>query len=109
MVGIQRGEGVPKILIEAASCGRPIIATDVPGCREIVRNNENGLLIPSHNSRALVDAIKILIEDPELRARMGARGRKIVEAEFSEKIAVKQTMEVYERINPQIMQIAQKE
>ena len=92
------GEGVPKILIEAASCGRPIVATDVPGCREIVRNNENGLLIPPHNSRAFVDAIKILIEDPELRASMGARGRKIVEAEFSEEIVVRQTMAVYERL-----------
>lgn len=103
------GEGVPKILIEAASCGRAIVATDVPGCREIVRHNENGLLVPPHDSKALADALKVLVEDAELRAKMGARGREIVEAEFSEEIVVKQTMEIYKRINPQITQITQKE
>ena len=92
------GEGVPKVLIEAASCGRSIVATDVPGCREIVRHNKNGLLIPPHDSKALVDAIKVLIEDPQLRVRMGAYGREIVEAEFSEEIVVRKTMEVYERL-----------
>lgn len=92
------GEGVPKILLEAASCGRPIVATDIPGCREIVRHNENGLLIPPPDSKALADAIEVLIKNPELRAKMGARGRKIVEAEFSKEIVIKQTMEVYERL-----------
>lgn len=92
------GEGVPKILLEAASCGRPIVATDIPGCREIVRHNENGLLIPPPDSKALADAIEFLIKNPELRAKMGARGRKIVEAEFSKEIVIKQTMEVYERL-----------
>ncbi|MCD4811329.1 glycosyltransferase family 4 protein [bacterium] len=99
------GEGVPKVLIEAASCGRAIVATDVPGCREIVRHNENGLLVPSHDPKVLADAIKKLIENPELRAKMGARGREIVKTEFSEKIVVRQTMEVYKKINPQITQI----
>lgn len=92
------GEGVPKILIEAASCGRAIIATDVPGCREIVRHNENGLLVPPHDPKALADALKVLVEDAERRAKMGARGREIVEAEFSEEIVVKQTMEVYKKL-----------
>jgi len=92
------GEGVPKILIEAASCGRAIVATDVPGCREIVRNNENGFLVPPKDLKSLTASLKILIKDPNLRAKMGARGREIVEAEFSEKIVVKQTMEVYERL-----------
>ena len=92
------GEGVPKILIEAASCGRPIVATDVPGCREIVRHNENGLLVPPHDSKSLADALKILIKDAELRAKMGARGREIVEAEFSEEIVVKQTIELYKKL-----------
>lgn len=92
------GEGVPKILIEAASCGRPIVATDVPGCREIVRNNENGLLIPPHDSKSLATALKNLIENPELRARMGARGCEIVMAEFSEEIVVKQTLALYKKL-----------
>lgn len=103
------GEGVPKVLIEAASCGRPIVTSDMPGCREIVRHNENGLLVPPRDPRSLANALKVLIENPELRAKMGARGREIVEAEFSEEIVVKQTMEIYKRINPQITQIAQKE
>jgi len=89
------GEGVPKILLEAASSGRPIVATDVPGCREIVRNNENGFLIPPHDSRSLANALKILVNDPKLRRRMGARGREIVEAEFSEEHVVKETLDVY--------------
>ena len=86
-------------MIEAASCGRAIVATDVPGCREIVRNNENGLLIPPHDSKSLAEALKVLVEDAELRAMMGARGREIVETEFSEEIVVKQTMEVYKKIS----------
>jgi glycosyltransferase involved in cell wall biosynthesis len=88
-------EGLPKVLLEAASCGRAIITTDVPGCREIVRHNNNGLLVPSHDSKFLADAIKKLIESPDLRASMGRRGRKIVEAEFSEEIVIKQTMALY--------------
>lgn len=65
--------------------------------------------MPPRDSKALADALKVLIKDPELRVKMGARGREIVEAEFSEEIVVKQTMEVYEKINPQITQITQKE
>ena len=95
-------EGLPKVLLEAASCGRAIVATDVPGCREIVRNNKNGFLIPPRDSKSLAEALNVLIENPELRAKMGAYGRNIVEAELSEEIVVKQTMEVYKRINPQL-------
>ena len=95
-------EGLPKVLLEAASCGRPIVSTDVPGCREIVRNDINGFLVPPYDSKCLAVALKTLIQDSKLRARMGTRGREIVMAEFSEEIVVKQTMELYERINPQI-------
>jgi len=92
------GEGVPKILIEAASCGRAIVANDVPGCRELVRNNENGFLVHPRDSKSLADALKTLIENPKLRAKMGAKGREIVESEFSEEIVVRQTMEIYKEI-----------
>lgn len=92
-------EGLPKVLLEAASCGRPIVATDVPGCREIVSHNKNGFLVPPHNSKFLADALKVLIKNPELRVKMGVHGRKIVEAEFSEEIVARQTMEVYERLS----------
>jgi glycosyltransferase involved in cell wall biosynthesis len=91
-------EGLPKVLLEAASCGRAIVATDVPGCREIVRHNENGLLVPPRDSKTLAEAIKALIRNPELRAKMGRCGRKIAEAEFSEEIVVRQTMEIYKKI-----------
>ena len=91
-------EGLPKVLLEAASCGRSIVATDVPGCREIVRNNINGLLVPPYDSKSLFQALETLIKNPQLRAKMGASSREIVKAEFSEEIVVKQTMKLYENI-----------
>lgn len=78
-------EGIPKALIEAAACGRPIVTTDAPGCREIVKDGENGILVPVRNVPALVDALKTLMSDPGLRQRMGKRSREIVEIDFSEK------------------------
>jgi glycosyltransferase involved in cell wall biosynthesis len=86
---------VPKVLIEAAACGRPIVTTDAPGCREIVRHSENGLLVPVRNSQALAEALRTLIEDPALRMRMGSRGREIVVQEFSLAQVVGETLRVY--------------
>ena len=77
------GEGVPKVLIEAASCGRAIVTTDTPGCREIVRDGENGFLVPPHDAKALAQAIRRLIDNPSLREKMGGRGREIAIREFS--------------------------
>lgn len=76
-------EGVPKSLIEMAACGRPLIATDVPGCREIVQHGENGLLIPPKNSPALAEAILQLVENDSLRHKMGLKGRDLAVANFS--------------------------
>jgi len=90
------GEGVPMSLIEAAACGRPIITTDMPGCREIVQHEKNGLLVPVHDSKALADAVHRLIENPDLRRQMGKEGRKLVEEEFSESIVVAQTLNLYQ-------------
>ena len=92
------GEGVPKVLIEAAACGRAIVATDVAGCREIVRDGENGLLVPVRNVEALSAAIKRLIEDPQLRRRMGERGRKIAEQEFGLERVIAETLAVYQQL-----------
>jgi glycosyltransferase involved in cell wall biosynthesis len=89
------GEGVPKVLIEAAACGRPIITTDMPGCRDIVRHRENGLLVKARDVCALVEALTTLVSDAALRAAMGRRGREIVESEFSLDIVVKQTLDIY--------------
>jgi glycosyltransferase involved in cell wall biosynthesis len=88
-------EGVPKALLEGAAVGRPLIATDVPGCREIVRPGENGFLVPPRNAAALAEAIRKLLLDAPLRSRMGARGREIAVAEFSEEIVIGQTLAVY--------------
>jgi glycosyltransferase involved in cell wall biosynthesis len=91
-------EGVPKVLIEAAACGRPIVTTDAPGCREIVRNGENGFLVPVRNPRALAEAMRLLIEDPALRKTMGQKGREIVVAEFSVERVVRETLGVYREL-----------
>jgi glycosyltransferase involved in cell wall biosynthesis len=94
------GEGVPKVLIEAAACGRPIVATDTGGCREIVRHGENGLLVPPRDPEALAEALGVLIRDPELRARMGKRGRQIAERDFSVEKVIKETLAVYRGLLP---------
>jgi glycosyltransferase involved in cell wall biosynthesis len=91
-------EGLPKVLIEAAACGRPIVATDAPGCREIVRDGENGILVPIRDSRAVAVAIGRLIADPPLRQRMGQRGREIAVTEFSLDRVIHETLEVYRKL-----------
>ena len=89
------GEGVPKTLIEAASCARAIITTNMPGCREIVHHDDNGILIPVRDVSALATAIRRLVEDPELRARMGRRGRERVKRKFSLDMVLRQTFKLY--------------
>jgi len=91
-------EGLPKVLIEAAACGRSIVATDVPGCREIVRHNENGLLVPAKDPQALAEALNRLLNDAALRESMGKRGRAMVEAEFSTEYVVEQTLQLYKEL-----------
>lgn len=88
-------EGVPKALLEAAATGRAIVTTDVPGCREVVREGENGLLVPPRNGAALAAAILTLVRDPELRRRMGRAGRLRAEREFSLESVVRRTLEIY--------------
>jgi len=78
-----RREGLPKSLLEAAACARPIVATDVPGCREIARDGVNALLVPPDDAQALADAIILLAKDKRLRATFGEAGRRLVEKEYS--------------------------
>jgi hypothetical protein len=75
--------------------GRPIIATDMPGCREIVRHGYNGLLVPTRDPIALADALGTLLGDPEMRTRMGKAGRSMVVNDFSEEQVIDETMQVY--------------
>lgn len=77
-------EGLPKTLLEAAACGLPMIATDVPGCTEIVRHEETGLLVPVRDPHALAEAIDRLMTDRALRRRLGRNARRLVEMELSE-------------------------
>jgi glycosyltransferase involved in cell wall biosynthesis len=69
-------EGVPRTLIEAAASGRPIVTTDVPGCRDVVRDQVSGILVPPHDFDAAARALVMLAADPALRARMGAAANK---------------------------------
>jgi glycosyltransferase involved in cell wall biosynthesis len=92
------GEGVPLSLIEAAACGRPLIAADGPGLRDIVRHNETGLLVPPRDSTALADAIAHLAADPELRRRMGEAARRLAEERFASVTIIAQTLEVYHEL-----------
>lgn len=91
-------EGLPKVLLEAAACGKPIIATNVPGCREIVRDGINGLLVPAHESMALAVAMRKIIDSKELRNSMGAKGREIVLKEFTEEKVVAETLAIYREL-----------
>jgi glycosyltransferase involved in cell wall biosynthesis len=88
-------EGLPKTLIEAAACGRPIVASDVPGSREVVRPGENGLLVPPRDVSSLAEAMRTLIGNPDMRYRMGNRSRKIAEEEFSTSLIIPQTLSIY--------------
>ncbi len=91
-------EGLPKSLLEAAAIGRPIIASDVPGCREICREGETGLLVPPRSVEPLAEKLTILAFDEKLRREMGATARKLVEREFAETIVVDQTLALYGKI-----------
>lgn len=91
-------EGVPKFLLEAAGCGRPIVATDAAGCRDVVKHGFNGILVPPRNGAALAEALEILVNDPGLRTKMGRRSRQMVMAEFSNAIVQKATMTLYEKV-----------
>jgi glycosyltransferase involved in cell wall biosynthesis len=89
------GEGVPKCLIEAAAAARPIVAADGPGLREIVRDGENGVLVPPRDPAALADAIARLAADASARARMGAAGRRLAESGFGDRQVAAETLALY--------------
>jgi glycosyltransferase involved in cell wall biosynthesis len=90
-------EGAPKILMEAAACGKPAVTTNVSGCREIVHDGENGYVVPPRDSQALAAALRRLIRDPELRSLMGRKARALAEREFSVAKVIADNLNVYER------------
>jgi glycosyltransferase involved in cell wall biosynthesis len=88
-------EGLPKSLLEAASCKLPLVATDVPGCRDVCKNNFNGILIPKKNSKSLSKAIEKLLKNESLMLKYGENGRKLVKENFSLKAVSDQFMKIY--------------
>lgn len=91
-------EGVPKVLLEAAACGRAVVTTDVPGCRDAIENGVTGLLVPAKNAEALADAIARLIDNPEERIRMGIAGRALAEREFDVNLVAQKHIEIYREL-----------
>jgi glycosyltransferase involved in cell wall biosynthesis len=89
------GEGLPKVLLEGAACARPLITTRVRGCQEIVRDGENGFLVPPRDAEALADAMSTILQNKALRQSMGARGREIVTKEFRTDLVTDGTIAVY--------------
>ncbi len=91
-------EGLPKSLLEAAACGRPIVATDVPGCREVCIEGETGLRVPARTVEPLAAALERLAVDPNLRRRFGENARRRAETVFAEGIINGQTLALYEKM-----------
>lgn len=92
------GEGIPRVLIEAAACGKAIVTTDHIGCREAVKDGDNGFLVPVKNATATADAIEKLLKDRNLRAQMEKRGRARAESEFDINKIARQTADIYKKI-----------
>jgi glycosyltransferase involved in cell wall biosynthesis len=92
------GEGIPKVLVEAAACGLPIVTTDWPGCREVVAHGDNGLLVPIRNPEALAAALETLARDAGLRQEMGRRGRARIEGEYSLDSVICRTLVLYREL-----------
>jgi glycosyltransferase involved in cell wall biosynthesis len=91
-------EGLPKSLIEAAACARPLVTTDVPGCREVVTDGVDGLLVPARNAEALAYAIARLQDNPELAKRLGQTARAKALAVFDERVIIAETIAVYNEV-----------
>jgi glycosyltransferase involved in cell wall biosynthesis len=93
-------EGLPKSLLEAAACGRPMVATDTTGCREIAIDGKTALTVPVNDAPALAEAMTKMASDPEMRARFGKAARELVEEKFSSEAIGKATVALYESLAP---------
>ena len=91
-------EGIPKFLIEATAASLPIVTTDMPGCRETVPNNKNGILVPPKDVNALANALERLLLDRELRINMGKESRKLAEETFAVEKVVERHIRIYEEL-----------
>ena len=91
-------EGIPKVLLEASACGKPIVTTDAPGCRDVVLDKITGFLVPVQDHKILAERLVQLIHDPQLREEMGQKGRERIQAEFSIEKIVHDTLLVYHQL-----------
>lgn len=91
-------EGLPKVLIEAAACGRAVVASDIPGCRDAVEDGVSGILVPVKNAAALADAIASLLTSPAKRDAMGQAGRKLAEQVFDVNQVVAKHLTIYKAL-----------
>lgn len=92
------GEGLPKVLIEAAACGRAVVTTDHPGCRDAIEAGLTGVLVPVRDAEALADAIQELIVNPEKRKKMGKAGRELAVREFAIEKVVDAHLAIYDEL-----------
>ena len=100
-------EGFPKALIEAAACGRAVITTDVPSCRDAIIEGRTGRLVPVRDSAALADAMRGLIEDGETRRKMGIAGRKHAEQAFSVEHVMRRHLDIYSDLSEKLAPLEQ--
>jgi glycosyltransferase involved in cell wall biosynthesis len=91
-------EGFSKVLTEAAACGRAVITSDVPGCRDAIEPHATGLLVPARDTEVLADAIKYLLDHPEVCEKMGQAGRKLAERSFDVQQVISQHMLIYDEL-----------
>jgi glycosyltransferase involved in cell wall biosynthesis len=94
------GEGLPTALIEGAACARPIVTTDVPGCRDVVTHGKNGLVVSPSDPVALANGLRTLVDNPEMRQKMGAAGRQMVLQRFSNERILSETLAAYNQVLP---------
>jgi glycosyltransferase involved in cell wall biosynthesis len=92
------GEGLPKVLIEAAACGRVVITTDHPGCRDAIQSGVTGILVPVRDAVALANALHELLSDPVRCATMGQAGRELAVSAFDEKQVVAAHLQIYQEL-----------
>ena len=93
------GEGLPKVLVEAAACGRAVVTTDSPGCRDAIEPGVTGLLVPAKDVAALSQAIRKLIDDTELRQGMGRSGRQLAESRYAIEQIVAAHLAIYTAVS----------
>ena len=91
-------EGVPRVLLEAASMGLPLVAADVPGSRDVVTDGVNGFLVPPRDPGAIADAVLRLANEPELRERFGERSRERAVTQFAFTVVAERTESVYREL-----------